>query len=129
MYECSSMDYAVNECFEGDKEAYKQKLKRLKLQKRKREERDAQKNQTLKSSINTQFDTFEASDTIFFPDLPRFEENLRMTIWTHRPFKGKPIQPDSFALTSYIESFEFQPIWRTWRPNLSQSFFLRCPGG
>ena len=60
-------DEAYNDCFKGDKEDYKKLLELEKLKKRKREERDAKKNQTLKSSIDTQFDDFEASDTIFFP--------------------------------------------------------------
>ena len=66
---------------------------------------------------------------VILPNLARFPENLRMTISTHRSFEAKPVQPDSFALTSYIERIEFQLIWKSWRPNLSQSFFLRCPGG
>ena len=36
-------------------------------------------------------------------NLARFPENLRMTISTHRPFEAKPVQPDNFVLTSYIE--------------------------
>ena len=47
-----------------------------------------------------------------------------MTILTHRPFEAKPVQPDSFALANYIESFEFQLVWRTCRLNLAQILFL-----
>ena len=65
---------------------------------------------------------------VILPNLARFPENLRMTISTHRPFEAKPVQPDSLVLTSYIERIEFQLFWKSWRPILSQSFFLRCPG-
>ena len=65
---------------------------------------------------------------VSLPNLARFLENLRMTISTYRPFEAKPVQPDSFALTSYIGRIEFQLIWKSWRPNLSPRFFSAVSG-
>ena len=47
--------------------------------------------------------------------------NLRMTITSHRPPEAKPLPPDGFVSASYIESFGFQLISTSERPNLSTS--------